>query len=229
VTSASKSYRQRSLAPPRGAAIAGVIFSVLMIVGLILTRLAIPADLTEPGTWLAEPGRRDAVKLALDLVPFAGIAFLWFVGVLRNRIGEDEDQFFATVFLTSGLLLVACLFGSAAVTRALIDSIAAGNSAGELYFFGRSLSDTLLNLFAMKMAAVFIFSTCTIGLRTAIIPGWIAYAGYACGLVLLVVIANWKWITLVFPVWMLLLSMQILLAEFRSHHDAIATGQQEQV
>src|SRR5437879_3839568 len=75
------------LAPPRGAAIAGVIFSVLTIIGLGLVRYAIPADLTLPGSWLVEPHRRNAVRLALNLVPFAGIAFLWFMGVLRNRLG----------------------------------------------------------------------------------------------------------------------------------------------
>ena len=58
-------------------------------------------------------------------------------------------------------------------------------------------------------------STCSIGLRTAIIPRWVALIGYACAAMLLLVIANWKWITLVFPIWMLLVSAHILLAEFR--------------
>jgi hypothetical protein len=85
------------------------------------------------------------------------------------------------------------------------------------------VSDVLFNLFAMKMAGVFIFSTCTVGLRTAIIPRWVAFIGYACGLLLLLVIANWKWITLVFPIWMLILSTQILLSELFSR-DARSTN-----
>ena len=72
----------------------------------------------------------------------------------------------------------------------------------------------LLNVFAIKLAAVFMFSTCTIGLRTAIFPRWVAFVGYSCGLVLLVVITNWKWIALLFPIWVLLLSVVILAAEF---------------
>jgi hypothetical protein len=150
------------------------------------------------------------------VVPFAGIAFLWFIGVIRSRMGELEDQFFATVFLGSGLLFVASMFGSAAVTKALIESVAVGNIGGETYHLGHSMSDALLNLFAMKMAGVFMFSTCTIGLRTAILPRWVAYTGFACALLLLLVIANWRWITLVFPIWMLLVSSQIFLAELRS-------------
>src|SRR5215469_4820285 len=184
---------QPTLAAPRGAAIAGVIFSVLTFVGVGLVRYAIPADLTMPGTWLIQPERRSAIEFALDLVPFAGIAFLWFVGVLRSRLGELEDQFFASVFLGSGLLFVASLFGAAAVTAALIESVAAGNLAGQTYYFGRHISDALFNLFAVKMAAVFMFSTCTIGLRTAILPRWIAHIGYASAVVLLMVIANWRW------------------------------------
>jgi hypothetical protein len=81
----------------------------------------------------------------------------------------------------------------------------------------------------MKMAAVFMFSTCTIGLRTAIFPRWLAWSGYACALVLLLVIANWRWITLVFPFWMLLVSAQILSAEFRSRQAGTAGGEHHQV
>jgi uncharacterized membrane protein len=218
VNSALKPYRQQALVPPRGAAIAGVIFSLLMIVALGLVRYAVPADPSLPGTWLTEPDRRNALRFALDLAPFAGIAFLWFIGVLRNRLGELEDQFFATVFLASGLLFVATVFVASAVMGALIESLAVGNIDSQTYYFGRRVSDALVNLFAMKMAGVFMFSTCTIGLRTGIFPRLVAFLGYACALVLLVVIANWRWITLVFPIWMLLVSGQILLAEFRSRH-----------
>ncbi len=203
-----------ALVAPRGAAVAGVIFSVLTIIALALVRYAIPADPTLPGTWLAEPGSRKAVMFALDVVPFAGIAFLWFIGVLRNRMGEHEDQFFATIFFASGLLFVACLFAAAATAGALVESVASGHVDSETYYFGRHVTDALMNLFAMKMAGVFMFSTCTIGLRTAIFPRWVAFVGFACGLMLLVVIANWRWITLVFPLWMLLVSTRILLAEF---------------
>ena len=196
-----------------------MIFSLLMIVAMGIARSAVPSDLTQTDVWLTDPDRRAAVRLALYLVPFAGIAFLWFMGVLRDRLGELEDRFFATVFLGSGLLFVACLFGAAAMSGALIEVAAAGNlrspDSATLYL-GRRAIDALMNLFAMKMAGVFMISTCTIGLRSAIFPRWIAFAGYACALVLLVAIANWKWTELVFPLWMLLVSMQILLAEFRS-------------
>ena len=108
---------------------------------------------------------------------------------------------------------------------ALIKSVTAGDSHSEIYDFGRYITDALLNLFAMKMAGVFMFSTCTIGLRTALFPRWVAFSGYACALLLLVVIANWRWITLVFPIWVLLVSLQNLLTEFRSRHaETVGAG-----
>jgi hypothetical protein len=116
----------RPLAAPGGAALAGVTFSILMIISLGLVRVAVPVDLKTPDIWMAEPDRRSAIQLALKLVPFAGIAFLWFIGVLRNRMGELEDRFFASVFLGSGFLFVASMFGTAAVLDALIDSMAIG-------------------------------------------------------------------------------------------------------
>jgi hypothetical protein len=198
-----------------------------MIIGLGLVRHAIPADLTRSGVWLIEPDRRDAVRLALDLVPFAGIAFLWFMGVLRSRLGELEDQFFATVFLGSGLLFAASLFGAAAISSALVEAVIAGNihsTDSEIYYLGRYTGDTLLNLFAMKMAGVFIISTCTIGLRSAILSRQVAFIGYGCAFVLLVVLANWRWIVLLFPAWMLLVSLEFLWTEFRSRHDGRANG-----
>src|SRR5271167_3691586 len=116
MSSTVQSPSRQALTAPPGAAISGIIFAVLTIVGLGLVRYAIPADLRTLGNWLIESSRRNAVRLALDLVPFGGISFLWFMGVLRNRLGELEDQFFATVFLGSGLLFVANMFASAALT-----------------------------------------------------------------------------------------------------------------
>ena len=83
------------LKTPRAAAIAGIVFSVLLMTSLVLVRLSVPADPLE-GAWLST--RLDTVALALNMVPFAGIAFLWFIGVLRDRLGELEDRFCYRVF-----------------------------------------------------------------------------------------------------------------------------------
>ena len=83
-----------SVRAPRAAAIAGIIFSILLMTSFILIRVAVPANPLEAGVWLQTGAGK--VVLALNLVPFAGVAFLWFIGVLRDRLGEREDRFFAT-------------------------------------------------------------------------------------------------------------------------------------
>jgi hypothetical protein len=205
------------LAPPRAAAVAGIVFALLMGITLVIVRLAVPSNQTDSGAWLADPYRRNAVRFACQLAPFAGIAFLWFIGVLRNRLGALEDRFFASVFLGSGLLFVASLYASAAFSGVLVESIASGRIRSlnsDTYYLVRQLAGASLNVFVIKMAGVFIMSTCTIVLRTGILPRWLAYAGFVFAAVLLLVITSWQWIALIFPLWMLLISTCILRAEF---------------
>lgn len=205
-------------APPRAVAISGIIFSALYIASLVLLRLAVPADPKDPGDWLADPILRNWVRSALNLVPFTGIAFLWFMAVLRNRIGLREDRFFATVFLGSGLLFVAMLFAAAAVARGLLETFGTGESIAtqrEAYSVARGLAYALGNTFGIRMAAVFMFVTSSIGLRTAFLPRWLAFVGFAVGLALLLVITDFAWIALLFPLWVLLVSAYILVAELR--------------
>jgi len=194
-----------------------MIFAGLYIAGLVVARLAVPADPREPGAWLANPTLGSGVRFALNVIPFAGIAFLWFMGVLRNRIGGHEDRFLATVFLGSGLLFVAMLFVAAAVFQGLLDTFAGDGShpaQSEAYAIARAVGYALMNTFAVKMAAVFIIVTSSIGLRTAVFPRWIAFVGYVLALAMLLTISGFAWIALVFPSWVLLLSAYILVTDF---------------
>ena len=116
----------RALRTPRAAALAGIAFAVIFTVALVLVRRAVPADPGDAGRWLSDDSRRGGVLFALGLVPFAGIAFLWFVGVLRDRVGEAEDRFFATVFLGSALLFLGMLFVASALAAGLVASAGDG-------------------------------------------------------------------------------------------------------
>lgn len=218
-------------APPRVVAVSGIVFAVLYIVSLVLIRLAVPADPREPGAWLAHAPSRDWVGFALNMIPFTGIAFFWFMGVLRNRIGGHEDRFLATIFLGSGLLFVAMLFVAAAASQATLDIFAAEGgipAVSEAYATSRALSYALMNTFAVKMAGMFIMVTSTIGLRTAVFPHWLVVVGYALALVMLLTIGSFAWIALVFPSWVLLLSAYILVTDFGSKHQEAASVQNGQ-
>ena len=202
----------RSLRTPRAAAIAGVLFALLLTTTLVLIRLATPSDAGEVGAWLNDPSRKRMIVLALNLVPFAGIAFLWFIGVVRDRIGQREDRFFATVFLGSGLLFVALLFVASAVTAAFLgELVARTGSPNVVSGFGRRVGAVVLHTYAMRMAAVFTISTATIGLRTRFIPRWLAFSGYAIALVLFLAAGITPWVELIFPAWILLLSLDTLI------------------
>ena len=206
----------RNLRTPRAAAVAGIIFAALLITALVLLRLSAPAHASAPGAWLASPGNRAELAFALNLVPFAGIAFLWFVGVLRDRIGEREDRFFATVFLGSGLLFVAMMFVAAAVAGATIVVAGSGLPGADTLALSRNVTGSLLNVYAMRMAAVFTLTTVNIARRTRFVSSWLIYAGLACAVVLLIGIGISPWVELVFPVWILALSLEILVTRGRA-------------
>jgi hypothetical protein len=207
-----------SLRTPRAAGVAGIIFSVLLGIALVLIRLSVPSGAADAGAWLTDPGRRGSVAVALNLVPFAGIAFLWFIGVIRDRIGDHEDRFFSTVFLGSGLVFIAMLFVAAAVAGGLLadPAIRAGRvPAAGLWGLERRITFTVLNVYAIRMGAVFILSTTTIGLRTGIIPKWLTVAGYVAALILLLGVSISTWVNLILPVWAFVLSLHILVSAGR--------------
>jgi hypothetical protein len=218
--SASAPFATRqALKTPRAAAIAGIIFSLLLAFSQVLIRLAIPATPQEASAWRTDPTHKTLLGLGLSLVPFAGIAFLWFLGVVRDRLGAQEDRFFATVLLGSGLLFVAMLYVAAALAGGMFAAGATGTgtaSFANLWQFGQSLTLTITTTYAMRMAGVFMIATSTITLRTAFMPRWLGYLGYALAVVLLVAASSVRWVELAFPVWVLLVSGRVLVESLRA-------------
>jgi hypothetical protein len=205
---------RQALTTPRAAAIAGIAFALLLGTSIILLRLSLPAHQSAVAAHVTT-AQSGSVRLALNLVPFAGIAFLWFIGVVRDRIGEVEDRFFATVFLGSGLIFLATLFSATAVAGALVAAAAAGPVGSDVWTITRGTTLTVLDVYATKMAGVFMVSTATIALRTRVLPRWLAVAGLCIALVLVVLGGRIRWIDIAFPVWVLLVSVHILRAGIR--------------
>jgi len=214
------------LTTPRAAALAGILFSLLILISLVLIRIAVPQEPLDSGHWLSS--NSNQVALALNLVPFAGIAFLWFIGVIRDRLGEYEDRFFATVFLGSGLLFLAMLFASAATAGSLLSAYQASLQTPlnhELYLYSRITTYQLMNVYAIKMAGVFMISTYTLALRTGIFKRWMAYLGITLALIMLLSIGYLAWAIVVFPLWVLMISIDILLINLRrSGEEAIESA-----
>jgi hypothetical protein len=211
----SESTRQK-LRTPRAASIAGILFALLFGAGLVLIRISIPADPAAENNWLETNAK--TIALALNLIPYAGIAFLWFIGVIRGQMGELEDRLFATVFLGSGLLFLALTFAGAALAGGLLSSYRAAPDAlvvSGVFTYSREVIYHTINVYAMRMAGVFMISLGTIWLRTGLMRrGW-ALLTYILALVLLMSISYSLWVTLIFPVWVLAVSIHLLILTLR--------------
>jgi hypothetical protein len=205
----------RPLSTPRAAAIAGILFSLLYGTSYTLIQLAIPT-LSQDSTGFSEDQIR-IVTLGLSFLPFAGIAFLWFMGVIRERMGAFEDQFFSTLFLGSGLLylgftLMASAIGGGLLVAYSIDPDIMINS--DAFLLGRSITNRLTTIYAIRMAGMFMIVLGTIWVRTRIMPRWLALATYLLAAVLLISVGFTHWVILIFPAWVLVISAYILYLNF---------------
>jgi hypothetical protein len=205
----------RATSPVAGA-IAGILFAVLFSTAVLLMVGSVSALATDTGAWL-ESGARE-FRIGVGLLPFAGIFFLWFIAVARQHIGQHEDQFFATVFLGSGLLFLAMIFTAASAAGAIVASYArdaVGFGGSSTYLFARQLFAEIFNVYALRMAAVFVLSQATIWMRTGVMPRWLAFVSYAVALVLLFVVSKATVVVLIFPAWVFLVSSYILVRSRR--------------
>jgi hypothetical protein len=199
------------LTTPRAAALAGVLFALLFGATLILIRVKMPEGAGDSTEWLNS--QRGGILTATTLMPFAGISFLWFVGVVRDGFGRYEDRFFTSVFLGSGLLFLAMMFVSTAVAAALVASntgITDPAAHAEVIVFGKMIVLAASKTYAIRMAAVFMISLATIWLKTGLMPRWLILVSYLVALALLIASDVSMWLTLAFPIWVLVVSGAIL-------------------
>ncbi|MFQ6398325.1 hypothetical protein ACLMAJ_33405 [Nocardia sp. KC 131] len=215
----------RHLSTPRSAALAGIAFAVLFGTTLTLIRIEMPVGLEDSTRWLKS--EHSSITMATMLMPFAGISFLWFIGVVRDGFGRYEDRFFSSVFLGSGLLFLAMMFVSTALTAGLVASntdVTDPAAHAEVVEFGKNVLVSVSQTYALRMAAVFMISLATIWLKTRLMPRWLAVLSYLLALALLIVSEMSKWVELVFPAWVLVVSGLILarsglIEQLRTHRD----------
>lgn len=206
---------ERRLRTPTAAGVAGLVFAALFVLSILLSdkHPAAGSSASEIAAWYLRNHARSLAVVGLYLVPFAGIAFLWFIAVIRSHIGEREDRFFATVFLGSGLLFVAMLWAAAASVGASVAAVkfqGAPPPGPDAFVFARGLGYTFLYVYAVRAAAVFVISVSTLALRTRSLPRWLVFLGYAVAVVQLVSVSYYKGIVLIFPAWVVVVSIELL-------------------
>jgi hypothetical protein len=206
-TEARMAVAQGRLTTPRAAGVAGIVFSLLFAASVIIMRSVIEPGSMGPLADAAGLTMQHATIVPAYLLPFAGIAFLWFIGVVRDLIGAHEDQFFATVFLGSGIVFVAMVFAAASVLTGLLTLAQPTGPNAEL---GQSIARAMFYMFGARSAGVFTLVTSTIVLRIGALPKWAALVGLAVGLVLLLGVQAFDMVILLFPVWVGLMSVLLL-------------------
>lgn len=211
-----KNQFMHSVKTPRAAAVAGILFAVLFGCSYVLIRLATPSDITDLKAWTDTT--RRMVSISLSLIALAGVAFLWFIGVVRDRLGAFEDQFFATVVLGSGLLFLAMTFAAFAYGAGMFAALGIQGShitSPDAYVVGRAVMSQMFNMYALKMASVFMISLSTLWLRTGVMPRWLSFISYGVALLLLFSLSLSVWMVLWFPGWVLLVSTFFLIMSYR--------------
>ncbi len=200
-----------ALSTPRAAAVAGVLFALLFGAVLLLVRLALPEG-AEPGSQWLLAGDTN-LRIAAKIMPFAGIAFLWFIGVVRDGFGRFEDKFFSTVFIGSGILFLAMMFVAISVgagLEAISTHIVEAGAHTEVATFGQMVLLAVSKTYALRMGAVFMISLATIWLRTGLMPRWLVVVTYLVALTLILASDISMWMTLAFPAWVFIVSVLLL-------------------
>jgi hypothetical protein len=202
------------------AAIAGVAFAVLGAIALALLDRFPELDSSDEQleAWFSDSSNQTALIFGCNLVAFSSIMFLWFVAVIRRRLGNLEDRFFGTVFLGSALAFVTVWLGHGAAVAgpavamshfegATVDGASASNAAG--------LGAAYLLVLGPRIEAIFIVVTSVLILRSRVLPRWLAFVGFAIALLMLVLPLIASPVGLGFPVWVFLVSVVILVVRPR--------------
>lgn len=154
--------------------------------------------------------RRRLVLVGLYVMPFAGITFLWFSVALRTWLRaaqRPENEFVAGLHLASGLLYVALFFAAGAAFSVVALGLEFAHApldplVARLF---PQYGATLLIVFAMRMAAMFVFTTSRLARLAGLLPVWFERVGLVCGLVLLLSTSLSRILVLVLPLWVLAL------------------------
>jgi hypothetical protein len=212
---------RQQIRSPRSAAFAGILYSVLMITGMLITASmisTIPAEIDRD--WLETWS--GTASVLVTIVPFAGLAFLWFTGVIRDRLGDREDRFFATIFLGSGIISVVMLFIWGATAGAMFGTFAVAAELmvdDDIFIFGFAFMNEIIGNYALRMAGAYMLSIGTIWTRTGLMPRWLSIVTFVVALGFLLFASTVREARFIFPGWVFVVSVYILILNYRRTHE----------
>lgn len=226
--SATYVERRQKLTSVEAAAVAGLVFAVLSFASLtVLMRLPSASSTAEIEAFYADSAERRLDFIALTMATFAAIAFLWFLAVVRRRLGDREDRFFSTVFFGSGLAYVGLmLVGTGIVVgpSVAIDFADGVAPSQEVYSLAIGAGYGTLLSVVPRLQAVFVITTSTLFLRTGVVYRWVAIVGYAIAALMIVVPFLTRPAGAGLPLWVALVSA-VLLVRKQEIADAAPSAQ----
>ncbi len=190
----------------------GTLFALLFLLGLWPVSTAADATLGKNALLqFYQSGQNQLLAtFGLYLVPFAGIAFLWFMASLHGwmiKSAGREDRLLSSMQQGSALIFVALLFCSAAAGAAIAISlqylgtpIPGPETASQL----PELGYTLFFVYALRAAAMFTLVTSRFAQSTNLFPRWLSIVGLLVGIVLMLSVTFSHLLVLLFPLWILL-------------------------
>ena len=202
---------------PRHAArltsLLGIAFAVLFLGGLALLARTPGAHSTDQElvTFYASGDQRWILLSGLYVLPVAAVAFLWFIASLRQWVEMSSrtiDHLLATVQMLSGVGFITLAFAAAGAATIVAGSVELANLpvdpvvARQFPLYSR----TLLIIFGMRMAAIFVTTTAKLGHEAQLFPRWLVFASYGVAAALFLVATLNVWLVVVFPLWVLVLS-----------------------
>jgi hypothetical protein len=218
---------RREVRSPRSAAIAGILYSLLTAASMVLLYDSVTAVPVAFGReWLE--AWSGAATVVLILVPFAGIAFLWFTGVMRDLLGDLEDKFFSTVFFGSGIILVVMLYTWGAAFGAIFGAYATAADLlvdNDIFIYASVFMNQIIGNYFLRMAAVYMLSIGSLWTRTDAVPRWLTFLTFVVGLAFLLFAGILRWARFLFPAWVLLVSVYILVMNYRRGQDQESEGE----
>jgi hypothetical protein len=205
---------RRRLVSIEAAAVAGIVCAVGWSLSLrgLLSSPGLGAPDAEIEQFYRDPYNGTAAVIWLQVLVFSTIAFLWFVGVVRGRLGDREPKLFGTVFLGASILLAGLVFVGAALLAAPSVLVAVGGKAPapDAASLSRAGAAIVLSVFAPRIATLVMFSTASLGRATGALPRWLVWLTFGIGGVELVNVTVATPTIYLVPAWIALLSVVLL-------------------
>ncbi len=207
----------------RMSALSGIVFAALFVAAMLLVQQAPKLGDPDPVYERFYGGGAEALAtLGLHVVPFAGIALLWHLAAARAMFRAVPREFSpvqAWLQMAAGVLFLCMMFvGSAAVGAVALLGVfeVTPLPPPEVARALAAVGYGLLFIFGVRVAGMYMITTIGMARSAGLMPGWLALIGYLAAAFLLVSTTYHPLVLLVFPVWVVIVSVVLLLRAGRS-------------